>query len=206
MFDCAAVHRHEHTDALGELQAWASFLQENGRRSVVVLGHSRATNQVSRYAASAPRPLGLVLVAPGVWSPGSAAARFAGQGGGDLAPLLAKARAMVESGRGDDVIGPVPFLHCDDATVSARSFASYYGDDPSFDTFALVERAGLPAIVVTGTEDRLTDGVADVVAGLAANAPVEHVAIDGADHFFRDLYAYDLVEAVKAWLERLVPR
>ena len=29
---------------------------------------------------------------------------------------------------------------------------------------------------------------------------VEFVTIEGADHFFRDLYAYDLVEAVEAWL------
>ncbi len=206
MFDCAAVHRHAHTDALGELEAWSAWLQENGRRSIVLLGHSRATNQVSRYAANADGLRGLVLVAPGLWSPGAATRRFASGGGGELAPLLARAEATIESGRGDETLGPIPFLHCDDATVSARSFASYYADDPLFDTFALIERAGLPAIVLTGTEDRLTEGVEDAVAGLADSAFVEHVSIDGADHFFRDLYAYDVVEAVQAWLERLEPR
>ncbi len=203
MFDCGAVHRHAHAGALGELEAWTSWLRENGRDSIVLLGHSRATNQVSRYAASTEGPLGLVLVAPGVWSPAAVSKRYAGRGGGKLAPLLAKAEAMVRSGRGDELIGPIPFLHCDDATVSARSLASYYGDDPLFDTFAVIERAGLPTMVLTGTEDRLSDGVTDVIAGLAGNVSVEHVSIDGADHFFRDLYAYDVVEATQAWLEGL---
>ncbi len=203
MFDCAAVHRHAHADALGELGAWTAWLRENGRRSIVLLGHSRATNQVSRYAAGADAVSALVLVAPGVWSHGAASRRFAGRGGGELAPLLAEAEAMIESGGADDVIGPIPFLHCDDAAVSARSFTSYYADDPLFDTFALVEGNGLPAIVLTGSEDRLSDGVEVAVAGLADGATVEHVSIDGADHFFRDLYAYDVVEAVQAWLAEI---
>ena len=202
MFDCATMHEHAHADALGELDAWMTWLQENGRRSIVLLGHSRATNQVTRYAASPGRPqlLGLALVAPGVWSHEAVAARFARQADGELAPLLDKAETMVESGQGTAVIGPVPFLHCQDATVSARSFASYYGDDPLFDTFALLDDANLPVIVFSGTEDPLVEGLDDAIAGLPGTTPLEHVSIDGADHFFRDLYAYDVVEAVQAWL------
>lgn len=205
MFDCAAVHRHAHADALGELRAWMSWLQKSGRQSVILLGHSRATNQVTRYAASGgpPRPAALVLVAPGVWDPAASSTRFAAQGGGALAPLLARAEALVESGQEDTVIGPVPFLHCMDARVSARSFAAYYGDDPMFDTFGLIDRAGLPVIVLSGTEDPLTEGLDDAIAGLEHTTPLEHVTIEGADHFFRDLYAYDVVEAVQAWLSGL---
>jgi alpha/beta superfamily hydrolase len=202
MFDCAATHRHAHADALGELEAWMSWLQENGRQSILLLGHSRATNQVSRYVAIAgeSQPLGLVLVAPGIWSHDAVAARFARQGEDALEPLLDRAEAMIESGRSEDVIGPIPFLHCQDATVSARSFAAYYRDDPLFDTFALVDNADLPVIVLSGTEDPLVEGLEDAIAGLEDATSLEHVSIEGADHFFRDLYAYDVVEAVQAWL------
>ncbi|MBT8092637.1 MAG: alpha/beta hydrolase [Gammaproteobacteria bacterium] len=205
MFDCAAVHRHAHADALGELAAWVSWLQENGRQSILLLGHSRATNQVTRYAASAgeAQPLGLVLVAPGVWSHEAVAARFARQSEGALPPLLARAEAMIESGQGEEVIGPVPFLHCKDATVIARSFAAYYRDDPLFDTFALIDDIDLPVIVLSGTEDPLVEGLNEALAGLRNTTSLVHVSIDGADHFFRDLYAYDVVEAAQAWLAGL---
>ena len=141
-----------------------------------------------------------MLVAPGVWSHDAVAARFARQGEGALAPLLDRAEAMIESGRGEDVIGPIPFLHCQDAKVSARTFAAYYRDDPLFDTFTLIDDTGLPVMVFSGTEDPLVEGLDEAIAGLEGATSLEHVSIDGADHFFRDLYAYDLVEAVQAWL------
>lgn len=202
MFDCAAEHRHAHADALGELEAWMSWLQQNGRDSIVLLGHSRATNQVARYATSGtpPTPLGLVLVAPGVWSHEAVAARFARQGAGALVPLLDEAEAMIESGRGEDLIGPVPFLHCGEARVSARSFAGYYANDPRFDTLALIGASDLPVIILSGTEDPLVEGLDDALASIEDATSLKHVSIEGADHFFRDLYAYDVVEAVQAWL------
>ena len=85
--------------------------------------------------------------------------------------------------------------------MTAESFLSYYADDPDFDTLDLVVRLRRPVIVFAGSEDPLTDGLDAAIAAAPEEAKVEFVMIDGADHFFRDLYAYDLVEAVQEWLE-----
>jgi len=205
MLDCGVVHRHRHGDAVEELAAWFRWLEGRERRDIVLLGHSRGTNQVARYAAASdlPAPTGLVLVAPGIRDADGLAAGYAERGGPALAPLLERAAGRVESGRGDEVLGSVPYLHCDDAQATAASFLSYYGDDPEFDTLALAAGTGLPVLIFAGSEDPLSRGVDKAVVEYQGGAPMDFVEIDGADHFFRDLYAYDLVEAVEAWLAGL---
>ena len=203
MMDCGSTHSHLHQDAVDEIDAWFGWLDQRERRSVVLLGHSRATNQVTRYAArkELPRPSGLVLVAPGIYDADAVAARYQENHGQALAPLVDRATELVESGRGDDVLGRVPFLHCDAAEVTAASFLSYYVDDPAFDTLSLAASTGIPVIVFAGSEDPLSHGVDAAIVDYQQNAPLDFVMIDGADHFFRDLYAYDLVEAVQAWID-----
>jgi hypothetical protein len=46
--------------------------------------------------------------------------------------------------------------------------------------------------VIAGSEDPIATGLPAALAGAAANVRVEE--IEGADHFFRDLYADELVE------------
>ena len=202
MLDCGSTHRHRHEDAVDEIAAWFSWLEQRGRSSVLLLGHSRATNQVTRYAdrKDLQTPAALVLVAPGIRD-ADAAARYEASSGQALAPLLDRATELVESGRGDEVLGRVAFLHCDAAEVTAASFLSYYADDPAFDTLGLAASAGIPVIVFAGSEDPLSRGVDAAIVEYQQSAPVDFVMIDGADHFFRDLYAYDLVEAVQAWID-----
>lgn len=207
MFDCETTHRHRHTDAIAELAVWFRWLDEQDREAVVLLGHSRGTNQVAQYAAGpasvsgAPAPVALVLVAPGLRDAGAVSRRYGSRGGESLASLLETANRRVEAGHGDEILGRVPFLHCAEVPVTAESFLSYYADDPDFDTLDLVVRLRRPVIVFAGSEDPLTDGLDAAIAAAPEEAKVEFVMIDGADHFFRDLYAYDLVEAVQEWLE-----
>ena len=75
MLPCDRLQDHRSEDALAELAAWMAWLADEGRDSVVVLGHSRGAGQVARFAASAgtPGPAGLVLVAPAVRDAGSEA-------------------------------------------------------------------------------------------------------------------------------------
>lgn len=204
MLDCGSTQRHRHEDAVDEIAAWFRWLERRGRSSVLLLGHSRATNQVTRYAVrkDLQAPAALVLVAPGIRD-ADAAARYGASSGQALAPLLDRATELVESGRDDEVLGRVAFLHCDAAEVTAASFLSYYVDDPAFDTLGLAASAGIPVIVFAGSEDPLSRGVDAAIVEYQQNAPVDFVMIDGADHFFRDLYAYDLVEAVQAWIDAM---
>ena len=202
MFACDQIQRHGHTDAIAELAAWARWLGNQGRQSFLLLGHSRGTNQVARYATAEGQisPSGLILVAPSVWDAVGTSDAYAERAGQPLEPLVARATELVESDQGDETLDDVAFLHCAQARVTAASFLSYYGTDPGFDTLMLMGRLQLPVIIFAGSEDPLTRGLSPAIDAMNYGERVEFVTIDGADHFFRDLYAYDLVEAVEAWL------
>ncbi len=55
-YDCSEPHRHQHGDAVGEMQQWINWLKKLGRNTIIVLGHSRGGNQVARYLADRPDP------------------------------------------------------------------------------------------------------------------------------------------------------
>jgi pimeloyl-ACP methyl ester carboxylesterase len=202
MLACDQTQRHRHADAIAELATWVSWLEDQGRQSFLLLGHSRGTNQVARYATTESQvsPAGLILVAPPVWDAVAASDAYAERAGQPLEPLVARATQLVKSDQGDETLDDVVFLHCAEARVTAASFLSYYGMDPAFDTLALTDRSQLPVIIFAGTDDPLTRGLPPAVEAMDDGERVEFVTIEGADHFFRDLYAYDLVEAVEAWL------
>ena len=65
-------------------------------------------------------------------------------------------------------------------------------------TPSLVAAIEPPVLVIAASEDQSVPGVAAAM-GEAGDASV--VEIDGADHFFRDLYVYDMVEAIVEFLD-----
>jgi pimeloyl-ACP methyl ester carboxylesterase len=203
MYDCAAVHRHTHTGATGEIDAWMTWLAREGREEVMLLGHSRGINQVMRYSGRhAPdRAAGVILVAASVYRPEAVAVGYEETAGQPLEPVLQRAQALVDDGRGDTLLEGVHLLYCPDASVTAESFLSYYRNDEDFDTLALAAAGTAPVLVVVGTEDPISEGVGEMLAGEDAADDVSLLVVDGADHFFRDLYAYDVAEGVVAWLD-----
>jgi pimeloyl-ACP methyl ester carboxylesterase len=207
MYDCASTHRHTQGSATGELEAWMDWLADHGRQNIVVLGHSRGTNQVARYVVQhAPgRAAGMVLVAPSVYRPQLVSADYQETTGDPLQPLLEKARALVAAGQGDTLMSDVHMLYCPDAKASAEAFLSYYDADPDYDTLALALAGATPALVVVGTEDPLSAGVEDALAAGDPENRISLLVVEGADHFFRDLYAYDVVDGIIAWLDRVDP-
>jgi len=198
MFDCSAPHRHRHGDAVEELAAWVDWLDENGRSEIVLLGHSRATNQVARFAATTSgRDLPMVLVAPSVYRPGGSELT-AGQ-----VAILGRAREMAAAGQGDELMHGVDILHCQDADVTANSYLSYYDDDPDYYTLRLAAGLDVPVLVVLGSEDTINEGVEEELAEIRHGPRISVLEVEGADHFFRDLYAYDVAEGIEAWLQEI---
>jgi pimeloyl-ACP methyl ester carboxylesterase len=203
MYDCAAEHRHTHTGATGEIAAWMDWLDREGRDGVVLLGHSRGTNQVMRFSARhAPdRAAGVVLVAPWLYRAQAVSTDYEETAGQPLAPILERAQALVDEGKGDTRLTGVHLLYCPDAEVSAEAFLSYYRNDEDFDTLALAAAGTAPVLVIVGTEDPISEGVEEVVGGADPADGISLLVVEGADHFFRDLYAYDVVEGIVAWLD-----
>ncbi len=197
-YDCDRVHRHLHEEAVEEIGLWVNWLKSRGVRDIVLLGHSRGGNQVAWHAAEGADPAvrRLVLVAPMTWDPETAVAAYRERFGKPLPVLLEKARELVSRGRGEAVIANVDFLYCRGTSATARAILSYYGNDPRKDTPRLLERIHLPVLVFAGSEDPLSRKLVPRLRPLAEEGRIRLVVMEGADHFFRDLHAEELVEQV----------
>ena len=202
MYDCQVTHHHRNDDAADEIGAWVDWLMGQGAKRVTLLGHSRGGTQTALYAAERDNAsvLAVVLLAPATRE-NTSAAGYQQRYKKPLAPLLEKAQKLVKDGKGGTVLEHTDLLFCPDTSVTAGSFVSYYGPDPRLDTPYLIPKLRKPTLVVVAGNDDIVVGLDKKVAPLADGKRVQMTVVDGADHFFRDLYADDAVEAIIAFLK-----
>ena len=200
MYACATPHTHKHEDAVEEIGTWLGWLQAQGVAKVALLGHSRGGNQTARFAAANPdAPVtAVILVAPQTWSEDDAAADYEKRYGKELAPLVARARQLDAEGKGGSLLDHVDFIYCPDTTATAAAFVSYYAPDERMDTPRLIPEIKVPVLVIAGSEDEVVKGLVEKVQPLADGQSVSVTQVDGADHFFRDLYVDEVADAVQA--------
>ncbi len=197
-YDCTTPTRHKHTDALNELEAWMTWLKTQEAGPVTLIGHSRGSNQVAWFAAERMNPAirKVILLAPQTWPTGYAAKGYKQRYGTDLAAILGK-MAKIDT---NTLVDPVDFLYCPKTRVSAGSFMNYYTEDVRFDTPALLARIRVPVLVIAAEGDEVVPGLIERVQPQADGRRIQLKVLSGADHFFRDLYAEDAVEAIQAFL------
>ncbi|WP_299442099.1 alpha/beta fold hydrolase [uncultured Rhodospira sp.] len=197
-YDCAQTHRHKHTDAVGEIGAWVGWLKNQGVSNVTLLGHSRGGNQVAWYAAEHDDPAvtGVVLVAPALWNAEAFAEQYEASTGTPLAEVLETAADKEP----DALMTLDRFLYCDDAEVAVGTVLDYYGDDPRRDTPTLLSDIEEPTVVVVGTADDVVPGLVGSMSQMAGDNVMVTV-VQGATHYFRDLYVEDIADAVESVME-----
>lgn len=204
MFACERQHDHRSGDALEEIGAWMAWLEERGVTSPALIGHSRGAQQIASYALSTPpRPASrLVLIAPPSDTAEVSAEHYRATFSADLATSLAAAKKLIEAGEDDTLVAVPGFLHCRSSKVTAAAFLDYY-DPRSFEIpLGALDRLQVPVLVVAGSEDRVSPDVAKRISARPANPRVTLQLIDGADHFFRDLFADDVADAVAAFIHK----
>lgn len=202
MYECATPHTHRHTDALDEIGAWLGWLKQQGAQAVVLLGHSRGGNQTAWFAAERPDPAvkAVVLLAPITWNDDDTAKEYQTRYGKPLQPALERAQALVKAGKGNALLQHTDFIYCQDTSANAAAFVSYYAPDPRRDTPHLLPKINRPTLVIAGSEDTVVADIAQKTRPLADGKRLQLKVIEGADHFFRDLYADEVAEAVGAFL------
>jgi pimeloyl-ACP methyl ester carboxylesterase len=203
MYDCPTPHNHKHTDAIGEISAWVEWLKFKDIENIVLLGHSRGGNQTAWYAAekSDPAISKVILVAPQTWSAEYANKSYKKRYNKDLQPLLKNAQTLVKAGNGKKKIEHIDFIYCKDTTASANAFVSYYAADERMDTPFLLSRIRQPVLLFIGTEDKVVSHLQEALKNRNTGKNIKVEIIDGADHFFRDLYAEDLVEQAVEFIQ-----
>lgn len=198
MYDCAVPHTHRHTDAVDEIGAWVEWLKAQGTKQIALLGHSRGGNQTARFAAATEDPAitAVFLLGPQTWDADADTQGYRKKYDTDLFPLLTKAEQMVANGKGTDMMEKIDFLYCEDTSATAESFLSYHAPDPNMDTPALLPQIRVPVTVFAGTEDTVVKGLIGKVRPLVDGERISLVEVDGADHFFRDLYGEDIADTI----------
>lgn len=194
MVDCNQIHRHTHTEASTEIGQWVSWMEQQGYDNIIVAAHSRGGAQLSAYLADSPSSAitNAVLIAPATFNAQYAADSYLEATGMSIESLLATAK----SADANEVIDVPRFVYCDDAKATAASVIDYYEPKAEFDTPTNLQSIQIPTLVVMGSEDSVVAELPDRLASteLAANITIE--TIDGADHFFRDLYADDIASFI----------
>jgi pimeloyl-ACP methyl ester carboxylesterase len=204
MFDCGRLHAHRPADALDEIDAWVGWLKTQGATDIILLGHSQGGAQVARYAVERREPAigSVVLLAPATFDPERVAAAYEQRFGAPLAPLLARAEELLRSGRGETPIDQIGFLNCTNATATASSVVGWYAPSPRRNTPTLLPRMKQRALVVAAGADEVVPDLTLQLGTLGTLRTLTVDVIDGADHFFRDLYAEDAVDTIAGWIER----
>lgn len=198
-YDCAVgPNLHKRYDAVDEIGAWIDWLKGKGAGRIALMGHSAGGNQTAIFGTERQETTvrALLLLAPGSYDTAGQAASYKTRFGRDFSSVLEQARGMAP----DDLLENVPFIRCESATVSAASFLSYYEPDARGNTAAMLKNAAVPVLVIAGSEDRVVDNLEESVAPLA-NDNLKFLLVEGADHFFLDLYMEDVADAIDEFLE-----
>lgn len=198
MYDCQAPHQHQHTDAIDEINTWSAWLKNQGAGDISLMGHSRGGNQTAWFSQSYPDKVkSQILLAPTTWSESAERNDYKTRYGKSLTTLLSQAQQADENAWLD----ATDFIYCTGSRVKATSFVNYYSPDQRFHTPYLLEKTITPSLVISGSEDKTVSDLPERMAGVS-NPQIEHISIEGADHYFRDLYADELVELIVDFMEK----
>jgi pimeloyl-ACP methyl ester carboxylesterase len=183
---CDIVHDYALAGAQREIKLWVEWLNAQRVKSIDILGFSRGGAQVAAMGPDLPAVRRMVLLAPTFATAPEQAAAYERTYGHPLAPELEAARKQPLQKR------TVDFLTCKQAPVLGATFLDAYTELPP----RLAARTGHPTLVVIAGKD-------EVVPDLAAKLPsdVRPVTIDGASHFFPDLYGEEVADVVAKYLK-----
>jgi pimeloyl-ACP methyl ester carboxylesterase len=200
---CDIDHTHKYGDALTELGVWVEYLKDQGFEKILVAGHSRGGRQVSAYLAKEPLDpsiAGGVLIASGLSRNERNIENYKKDTGLDLRALLDQFSKLPP----DQFVDVPKFIYCEKPRVTAGAFISEYKDDPTHSAPTNVAKIrDIPVLVIGGSEDKVVPNIESDFESLSGQQNLMVEVIDGADHFFRDLYADDAVTLIVELIESL---
>jgi pimeloyl-ACP methyl ester carboxylesterase len=198
---------HRPLDSLDEIDAWIGWLKNNGATDIVLIGHSQGGNHVAVYGAERTDASvsALVLLAPATFDFAKVAEAYKARYGADLEDLVSVAETLVRGGQAVERISPVGFLSCANATATAGAIVAWYAPSPLRDTPTVLPRGRVRTLVIVAGNDELIPDLAPAARKLERPAgpgtgEIKVQTVDGADHFFRDLFIEDAADMIAAWL------
>jgi pimeloyl-ACP methyl ester carboxylesterase len=181
-------------DCLPDLDGAFDYLQQQGYRRFVLIGHSLGAIKSIIYQGTRQRAevVGIVSCsAPKQFY----SERIARQP--QFRELIEQAEAMVAEGRGEELmsisVGATPGI------FSARSHLNKYGKDDRNDCRPYAKLIGCPLLAIVGSAEPkfFYEYAQEIAAGAAPNGTCK--LVDGANHFY-NRHSAEIVEIVYQWL------
>jgi pimeloyl-ACP methyl ester carboxylesterase len=178
---CDITHDYAQAGARREVGLWLEWLKGQQAKYVDLLGFSRGGAQVAAMAPELTGVRKVVLLAPAFATAFEQAATYQRAFGHPLQPEIDEARKNPLQKR------TVDFLTCKQAPVLNATFLDGYAELPP----RLAARIGKPTLVIVAGKD-------EIVPDLAKKLPsdVKPVVIDGANHFFLDIYGEEAADVI----------
>ena len=199
---CDIEHTHKYEDAASELGTWVEYLKQEGFEKILVSGHSRGGRQVSAFLAGNDEPsvIGGVLIASGLSRSERNIEKYKEDTGLDLTQLLTQFAKLSP----DQYVDVPKFIYCDKPRVTAGAFISEYADNPAHSAPYNVQKIkNIPILVIGGSEDTVVPNIEAHFEALTGQNNLSVQVIEGADHFFRDLYADDAAAMIVDLIESI---
>lgn len=202
-YDCMVPIRHKLSDAMNELDAWIEWLTAQGVKNLVLMGHSISANQVLTYSAQRKNPAitKLVLLAPNTVGYPNSPERYQENYGSDLSVILEQAKALIDEGKGGQLLEGTDYGFCPKTTVAADAFYDFYRLDNEFwQAHLFLPKSAVPVIVIAASEDERQPNVTKHVKPYVDNERIFLQVIEGSGHFFLDFNIEEAVEAAVAFV------
>jgi pimeloyl-ACP methyl ester carboxylesterase len=178
---CNVVHDYALAGAQREIGLWIEWLKAQNAKSIDLLGFSSGGVQVAAMAPELTVARRVILLAPAFANSADQEELYQKAFGRPLKPQLEEARKLPLEKL------TVDFQTCKQAPVLGATFLDAYSPRP----FSLAAKTGHPTLVVVAGKD-------EVEPDLAKKLPsaVRPVIVDGATHFFLDLYGEEAADAI----------
>lgn len=198
-FDCSHLISSKHGDAQQEISVWIKYLNDQGYNNILLIGHSRGGAQMAEFALRNPSQLSKVfLIAPMTWDKKQVHDSFNQQSKLSIDIIF----DYIKTGKITQ-LSKQKILHCDDATITADAFRSYYQEAPQKDTPQLLSITKVATRVYLGAEDpSITDSFIAKKSFYENNSEVSYLIIEDADHYFRDFAAEDIISDIIETIEK----
>jgi len=182
---CDVVHDYALAGAKREIGLWMEWLNAQHAKAIDLLGFSQGGAQVAALAPELTTVRRIILVAPAFANSAEQETNYQRAFVHPLKPELEEARKLPLERR------TVDFLICKQAPVLGATFLDGYAPRPS----SLAARTGHPTLAVVAGKDEI---VPDLKTKLPSD--VKPVVIDGANHFFPDLFNEEAADAIAKFI------
>lgn len=173
----------------------ADWLAEIGHEAPVVIGHSNGGMMAVKHVADRPLTPALVLLSAGAGGP-ARSQRSGLLAGNGLERFKAEARALVDAGRGTELMTMPGWWYY----ITAESFLDRLETVP--DILALAPRISCPTLFLRGDLEPVDTYPAERFAELSAG-PTTVSILAGGDHFYRGR-EQAVVETVEQFLRTTI--